>query len=280
MGVPVCAAEAESAGFAGKAGRSGKILPVGGNALPRRGNHVAAAPAKPNWPAPCTCERMDFASFPGLAPFIDPLAFAIVGGGTALVTVLRTPGGDLVRGIIALGVLPRRMFDAEPLVEQVAALTRIAKRHGVMALDRSVISDRDVAAAVVAVVDGATPAEIEHLVEDMRVTRFERQRAAYEMWAGAAEVAPAMGMVGTLVGLVQMFSSLRDTSAVGGAMAVALLATLYGALLANLIALPVAARLKRRARAEATGRGRLVAPLAALGAIEPMVRRERHEMAA
>jgi chemotaxis protein MotA len=67
-----------------------------------------------------------------------------------------------------------------------------------------------------------------------------------------------MGMVGTLIGLVQMFSSMRDTSAIGGAMAVALLATLYGALLANLVALPIArgssARAARGAGARAARR--------------------------
>lgn len=223
---------------------------------------------------------MDFASLPGLAPFIDPLALAIVGGGTALAMVLRTPVGDLARGFAALRMLPRRAFRAEPLLDQIGALSRIARRHGVIALDRSVIADPDIAAAVAATVDGATPGEIELLAEQRRTARFERQRAAYELWSGAAEIAPAMGMVGTLIGLVQMFSSMRDTSAIGGAMAVALLATLYGALLANLVALPIAMRLKRQARHEALERARLVAPLAALGGIEPAAHRDLHEIAA
>jgi chemotaxis protein MotA len=84
------------------------------------------------------------------------------------------------------------------------------------------------------------------------------------MWAGMAEVAPAMGMVGTLIGLVKMFLAMADPAAIGAGMAVALLATLYGALIANLIAMPIAVRLRRRARAEAEERSRLVAPLAAL----------------
>lgn len=231
---------------------------------------------------------MDLASLPGLAPFIDPYAASIVGGGTVLAVALRTPMRDLVRGFVALRSLPRRAFDAQPLVDQVGALTRIARRHGMLALDRSVISDPDVAAAVAAAVDGARPEAIAQLVEELRTGRFERQRAAWEVWQGAADVAPAMGMVGTLIGLVQMFSSMRDTSAIGGAMAIALLATLYGALIANLIALPIATRLKRRARHEAVERGRLVAPLALLGEVEPPAsvltakpeKRERQEKAA
>jgi len=73
-----------------------------------------------------------------------------------------------------------------------------------------------------------------------------------------------MGMVGTLIGLVGMFVKMDDPSAIGGSMAIALLATLYGALLANLVAMPVAARLRRHAREEAIERLRLEAPLVAL----------------
>ncbi|MES2441663.1 MAG: MotA/TolQ/ExbB proton channel family protein [Pseudomonadota bacterium] len=223
---------------------------------------------------------MDFTAFPGLGPFLDPLSLAIVGGGTALAMVLRTPASDLVRGVSALRTLPRRRFDAEPLLGQIAALTRIAKRHGLIALDRSVIGDPDVAAAVAAAVDGASPEHVEALLRHLHTARTERHRAAFELWAGAAEAAPAMGMIGTLVGLVQMFTAMRDPAVIGGAMAVALLTTLYGAALANLVAVPIAARLKRKARHEAQERARIEAPLVALAGIEPGVRREIREVAA
>lgn len=203
-----------------------------------------------------------------LAPFLDPVALSIVGGGTMLGAVLRTPSGDLVRGIAAVKMLTRKRFDVEPLLAQAAALTRIARRHGVIALDRSVIDDPDIAAAVEAVVDGATPERVTTLLEERCIARHERHRAAADLWTGAAELAPAMGMVGTLIGLVQMFSAMKDPHAIGAAMAVALLATLYGALLASLVASPIASRLRRRARHEAIERGRLQAPLAALAAIE------------
>lgn len=223
---------------------------------------------------------MDIAAFPGLAPFLDPVALTLVGGGTLTAVVLRTPGRDLARGFAALAVLGRRSFDAAPLLDQVGALTRIARRHGVMALDRSVLEDPDVAAAVAAIVDGATPAEVEALLRQRRRARADRHRGAIEMWAGAAEAAPALGMIGTLVGLVVMFSAMRDPATIGGAMAVALLATLYGALLANLVATPIAVRLRRLARREDEERARLEMPLAALAAVEPAVHRERHEAAA
>lgn len=199
-----------------------------------------------------------------LAPFIDPAAIAIVAGGTLAATLLRTPLRDVRRGIAALAALPRRTLDATPLIDQIAALGRIAKRHGVHTLDRSVIADTDVAAAIAEIVDGATPADVMLLLDQRRRARILRHAAAADMWAGMAEVAPAMGMVGTLIGLVTMFLAMTDPKAIGAGMAVALLATLYGALIANLIGMPIAVRLRRRARAEAEERSRLVAPLAAL----------------
>ncbi|SEM95480.1 chemotaxis protein MotA [Sphingomonas gellani] len=198
------------------------------------------------------------------ATFLDPLAFAIVGGGTLLATLLRNPLADVGRAVAALTVLPRRRFSADPLLEQLAALSRIAKRHGVIALDRSVITDPDLNAGIAAIVDGADPAEVERCVVHARRARVERHLAAAEVWAGAADAAPAMGMVGTLVGLAGMFATMTDPAAIGGAMAVALLATLYGALLGNLVAQPVAVRLRARARREAFERQRIEAPLVAL----------------
>ena len=223
---------------------------------------------------------MDFTALPGLAPLFDPLSIAIVGGGTAAAVVLRTPVRDLVRGIGALRILPRRRFDAEPLLTQIAALTRIARRHGLIALDRSVILDPDVAAAVAASVDGASPADISALLHHLRTRRTERHRAAFEVWSGAAEAAPAMGMIGTLIGLVQMFTAMRDPATIGGAMALALLTTLYGAALANLVALPIAARFKRQARHELQERARLEGPLLTLAAVQPSIRSELRGRAA
>lgn len=196
--------------------------------------------------------------------FLDPTALALVLGGSVLATALRTPAADLARALAALSVLPRRRFRADALVEQVAALTRIARRHGAVALDRSVIADADVAAAVALVVDGASPETVGDDLDRRRRARIERHAAAADAWAALADAAPAMGMVGTLIGLVAMFARMTDPAAIGAAMAVALLATLYGALVANLIALPVAHRLRTAARAEALERARLVAPLVAL----------------
>ena len=199
-----------------------------------------------------------------IAQLFDPIALAIVGGGTLLATVLRSPVRDVVRALSALRILVRRPFGADALLEQVAAQGRIAKRHGILALDKSVIADPDVAAAIAAIVDGAIPREVEGLLRYRRQARIERHVAAADVWSAAADAAPAMGMVGTLIGLAGMFANMTDPKTIGAAMAIALLATLYGALLANLVFLPVCHRLRAAGRIEAFERARIEAPLVAL----------------
>lgn len=224
-----------------------------------------------NGPPLASCTRM-------FVQLFDPLACAIVGGGTFAATVLRAPLRDVARALSALRVLVRRPFRADGLLDQIAAQARIAKRHGVVALDKSVIADPDVAAAIAGIVDGAIPREIEALLRVRRQGRIERHVAAADVWAGAAEAAPAMGMVGTLIGLAGMFARMTDPQAIGGAMAVALLATLYGALLANLIFVPIAHRLRAAGRIEAFERARIEAPLVAL-ALRETPRHQLHSVA-
>lgn len=211
------------------------------------------------------------------ATLFDPVALAIVAGGTALAAVLRTPARDLLRTIRAMRVLGRPFFSADPLLHQLAALSRIAQRHGVISLDRSIVTDPDLAAGIADIVDGLCPEEAAQRVRDRRHARTLRHQAVADIFAAAAESAPAMGMIGTLVGLARMFAAMEDDAAIGAGMAVALLATLYGALLANLVLLPIAARLRAAGRVEAFERARLDAPLAALAAREaPRRRAEPH----
>jgi len=214
------------------------------------------------WPAACRNARMDWTRF------LDPAAFAIVVGGTVLAVLLRAPWRDVARALAALRTLARGSFDVAPLLAQVAAQSRIARGHGVVTLDRAVIADPDVAAAIHAIVDGADADAVATLLHDRRRARAERHARAAEVWAAAAELAPAMGMVGTLIGLASAFATMTDPAAVGGAMAVALVATLYGALIANLVAGPVAARLRQAARIECAERARLQPPLVALATRE------------
>lgn len=210
-----------------------------------------------------------------LAVFYDPVALAIVGGGTLLATAVRGPFRDTVNAIRALPVLVRRPFDFGPARAELARAERVASAKSLLAVDSHMLKDPDVARGVEAVADGATADEVEALLHRLLEERLQRHAVVQEFWAAAAEAAPAMGMVGTLVGLVRMFRAMDDPATIGGAMAIALLATLYGALFANLVATPIAARLRRLSRAEEQEREALVKPFRAFAMRETPVRRSR-----
>ncbi len=139
-----------------------------------------------------------------LGPYLDPAAMLIVAGGTFAATVLRTPLRDIGRGIAALATLPRRTLDATPLIDQAAALGRIAKRHGVHTLDRSVIADKDVAAAIAAIT--ATPTNAQRIIRPLfdmgtpfQVSAYDKpaasclafvKLASIRIWLRAGESAP------------------------------------------------------------------------------------------
>lgn len=212
-----------------------------------------------------------------LAPYADPVAAAFVIGGTAIAVLIRTPSTDIGRALRALATLLRRPFSADPGVEQIAALTRIARRHGVLTLDRSRIADPDIADAIALIVDGNGPDAVGEALRHRNAARAERHLAAADMWSAVAELAPALGMVGTLIGLVQMFLAMTDPAAIGKAMAVALLSTLYGAIVAALVGMPIAGRLRRLARIEAFERARFEGPLVALARRERPLLREAAE---
>ena len=213
------------------------------------------------------------ADLPHFSVFLDPAALAIVGSGTLLATAARGPIRDTVNAFRALSVLPRRPFDFGPARAELARAERVANAKNLLALDSLPLKDPDVSAGVQAVTDGWTADQVQSLLDRLREERLERHAIVQDYWAAAAETAPAMGMVGTLIGLVGMFRAMDDPATIGSAMAIALLATLYGALFANLIAAPISARLRRLSRAEENERRALVLPFRAFASrVTPMKR--------
>lgn len=200
-----------------------------------------------------------------LAVFLDPLALALIGGGTVLATAMRGTARDFGNAFAALPRLFRGVpFDFAVARAEIIAAERLSKSKPVLTIDPTTPADRDVREALLAIADGASPDMVEQQFDSARADRLERHRAVEDFWAAAAEIAPAMGMIGTLFGLVRMFARMDDPAAIGSAMAVALLSTLYGALIANLIAGPIAARLRRLSDIEEHQRTALIPELRAL----------------
>jgi chemotaxis protein MotA len=190
-----------------------------------------------------------------LAAYVDLPAFLMVFGGTAAVTLISFPLDDVLGlprhlGPALFRAVPRPTEHAERLLR----LAEQARRRGLFSLEDALPQLRDdpfLIKALALAVDNAPPEEVEQSLRAQLEAALARHRAAADILRRGGEVAPAMGLIGTLVGLVQMLANLSNPASIGPAMAVAILATLYGAILANMILLPFAAKLDRNSHAEA-----------------------------
>jgi chemotaxis protein MotA len=203
-----------------------------------------------------------------LPHLFDPLALVLVVVGSLVVAALHGTGGDTLRAFRALGVLARS-FDLAERRGELARLERLARRHGYLAIENEATGDAAIDRAVGAVVDGAPADQLATLLAAERIARRRRHAVAPAYWTAVADTAPALGMVGTVLGLVAMFSNMDDVTNVGPAMGLALLTTLYGAILSNLVAAPIAARLHRLATLEDEARAELEEELVALARPAP-----------
>ncbi len=182
--------------------------------------------------------------------FINLPSILIVMGGTFMVVMIKFSLADFLGAFkVATRAFQCKLDSVEATIEKILDLARIARKDGVLALEREEISNPFLGNAVMMMVDGIDKEVIERqMIKDMRQTTERHSRGA-KVFLASADVAPAMGMIGTLIGLVQMLSNMDDPKSIGPAMAVALLTTLYGALFANIVAKPIADKLSLR-RAE------------------------------
>ena len=183
--------------------------------------------------------------------FVDIKSIMIVIGGTFGATFMRNPLSQ-VQGTVA--VVTRAFMTKIPkpdaLIVQILELSKTARKEGVLALEGVETGYDFFSKALGLCVDGLKEDEIRAILEtDMRATAQRHQRGQ-EILQGMGQAAPAFGMIGTLIGLVQMLAAMEDPSSIGPAMALALLTTLYGALIANVFCLPLADKLKVRAQEE------------------------------
>ncbi|MEZ5397397.1 MAG: MotA/TolQ/ExbB proton channel family protein [Bryobacterales bacterium] len=143
-----------------------------------------------------------------------------------------------------------KLPDPSALITEVVTLSRKARKEGMLALENVPIDYPFLAKAISLCVDGVEVEQIRAILEADINAMASRHRRGASILEGIAEIAPAFGMIGTLIGLVQMLANMSDPSSIGPAMAVALLTTLYGALIANVACIPLAGKLKLRSEEE------------------------------
>ena len=208
--------------------------------------------------------------------FINIPSVLIVGGGTIAATLIKFKLSDVIGSIsVAMKAFLVKLDPPEMIIQEMVSYTRIAKKEGLIALEKETPSDPFAAKAMRYLSDGYDEGLIEDMLnKDIRLT-LQRHTVGQNVFKGMGDAAPAFGMIGTLIGLVQMLSSMSDPSSIGPSMAVALLTTLYGAVIANLVCLPLADKLTLRSEQEETNRSIVLE--AAIGisrGVAPMVLEE------
>ena len=210
-----------------------------------------------------------------LARLVDPLALLLVIVGTFLVALSRFDRTGAARAFAALAPLFRANPEADALaaMRAVRQIERIAEARSIASADRVQTAQLFLQRAARRLADAGSLPGFARWAEEELEDRRARHEAAIDFWTMVAETAPAMGMIGTILGLVAMFAQMDDAAAIGPAMALAMLTTLYGILLANLIALPIARRLDRLSAQELAWQRR------ALEHLEALARREFESLA-
>lgn len=187
-----------------------------------------------------------------LARYIDPIAILIVFGGTLLTTIFRAPLADIGRAVGALGLLGRANPHADAAAARVSVsrIRELAEVRSIACVDRVETAQRFLIRAARELSDARSSADFSRWAEAEIEARRHRHQSVIGVWRAMAETAPAMGMIGTIIGLVQMFAQMEDPSKIGPAMAVALLTTLYGVILSSGIAAPISGRLEALSEVE------------------------------
>ncbi len=189
----------------------------------------------------------------GLGIFINPPSLMIVVGGTLGTTMINYPLKEVLG---AVGVVKNVFFStsipAKEIVLQFVEYAKKVRREGMLSLESEVrsIDDEFLKKGLELSVDGIEPQAIQDIMNTEIDFLRERHQLGAEIFTTMGSFAPALGMIGTLIGLVQMLQSMDDPSSIGPAMAIALLTTFYGSVLANLVFMPVAGKLKTRSKEE------------------------------
>lgn len=184
--------------------------------------------------------------------FLNLPGLAIVLGGTFAVTLIKFRLSSVTEAfrLAFRAAFTDRVARPTDLIREVSSLAMVVRKEGILGLENHETNNEFLQKAVNLCVDGHPPELVEEALAQEIEQTAERYEVAERVFRGIGESAPAIGMLGTLVGLVQMLNTLDDPSSIGPAMAIALLTTLYGAFIAQLIALPLADKLQLKAEDE------------------------------
>ncbi|MBN1649374.1 MAG: motility protein A [Spirochaetales bacterium] len=214
---------------------------------------------------------MDLATIIGVIAGFAFLFFGIIDGGGSmssylqLASVLITMGGSFAALMVAnplsrtlgimkyFGIALRTFnYEEEKIISTLVNFSERARREGLLALedDLEEVEDQFMKKGIQLVVDGTDPEIIKNLLFNELNQLQERHQKGVQLFSQWGFYAPAFGMIGTLIGLIAMLANLNDSDSIGSGMATALITTLYGAIFANLVFIPISKKLEDKDKAE------------------------------
>jgi chemotaxis protein MotA len=179
--------------------------------------------------------------------FFDATSIIITIGGSLSGTLASFKLPDFINGLKSISLsFKDTTKDPAEIIKSIIDLSNVGRKEGLLALEEAAnsIEDEFLKKGIMLVVDGTDPELVRGILETDLVCLEDRHKKVIGFWEKWAELGPAWGMIGTLVGLVNMLKQLDDPSTIGPQMAVALLTTLYGSLIANWLCNPTASKLK------------------------------------
>ncbi len=197
--------------------------------------------------------------------FVNASSLLIVLGGTVATTFIRFPLGSVFNAFkVALNAFINKSSSPTAIIERAVELAGIVRKEGLLSLEEQEVEDPFLQKGLGLCVDGHPADFVRRLLSQDLTQNLERHEMGQKIWKAIGDSAPAMGMIGTLIGLVQMLANMDDPKSIGPAMAVALLTTLYGALIANIIALPIAEKLEVRSNEERANKALIIETVAGI----------------
>lgn len=185
--------------------------------------------------------------------YYDFASILITLGGTFAATLISFPLSDLKKIPVLIRIaFQQNPLDTDEIINVMVRFAEKARREGLLALEQDVldIDDKFLQKGIQLVVDGTDPELLRNILETKLIFLEERHGKGQSIFTAMGTYAPAYGMLGTLIGLIDMLNQLDDPSALGPGMATALITTFYGVVLANLLFLPLANKLKERSEEE------------------------------
>lgn len=181
--------------------------------------------------------------------FLDPPSALITFGGSFCCIMASYTMQDFLAGFKSIGLIFKlSTMNVPDTIQKIIDLSNVARKEGLLSLEEAAtdIEDEFLKKGILLIVDGTDPELVRAIMETELVSVEDRHKDKIGFWENMGAMGPAWGMIGTLIGLINMLQDMDDPSSIGPSMAVALVTTLYGSLLANWVCAPVATKLKTK----------------------------------